>query len=141
MPLHDWRCTEGHAFERYIARDALDTPQFCDCGAVAERVFLKFPMAWVTGEIRYDSPIDGRPITSKRERDEDLARSNCVPYDPEMKKDHTRKIKEADEALDKAVDESVDKAIALMPARKKEKLQAELEGGMTTELVRQTVAG
>ena len=138
MPLHDWRCAEGHAFERYVERTALNAQHFCDCGAPAERVYLRFPMAWVSPEIRYDSPIDGRPITSKQARAEDLARSNCVPYDPELKTEQQRKLKAKDDALDRAVDETVDREIALMPARSREKLQAELEGGLVPELVRQT---
>jgi hypothetical protein len=30
----------------------------------------------------YKSPIDGRVIGSRSERREDLARNNCVPYEP-----------------------------------------------------------
>jgi hypothetical protein len=30
----------------------------------------------------YKSPIDGKMITSRSERREDLARNNCVPYEP-----------------------------------------------------------
>ena len=140
MPLHDWKCLDGHAFERFIERDALDAPQHCDCGSLAERVFLKFPMSWVSPDICYDSPIDGRAITSMAQRRDDLARSDCVPYDPEMKKDHLRKLKEQDEALERSVDRTVDEEIAKMPIRKKDKLAAEMEAGLTAELVRQTVS-
>jgi len=138
MPLHDWRCADGHAFERYIAIAELASPQHCECGALAERVFLRFPMAWVSADVHYDSPIDGRAITSAQARREDLARNDCVPYDPELKTEQQRRQKEKDAALDKSVDETVDREIALMPARSREKLQAELEGGLVPELVRQT---
>jgi len=30
----------------------------------------------------YASPIDGRMITSRTQRRDDLARNNCVPYEP-----------------------------------------------------------
>lgn len=139
MPVYCYRCHSGHAFERYLPLARYQEPQICDCGELSEKV-IKPTMVFVRPEIRYTSPIDGRVITSQAQRADDLARSDCVPYDPELKKDHMRKLKEQDEALDKAVDETVDKTIALMPARKKEKLQAELEGGLTTELVRQTVS-
>lgn len=33
----------------------------------------------------YNSPIDGRPITSRSHRREDLRRNGCVEYDPSMK--------------------------------------------------------
>jgi hypothetical protein len=32
----------------------------------------------------YQSPIDGRWITSRSERRDDLARNNCVPYEESM---------------------------------------------------------
>ena len=32
----------------------------------------------------YRSPIDGRPITTRSERRDDLARNNCVEYEPSM---------------------------------------------------------
>lgn len=138
MPLHDWRCEGGHIFERFIERDKLDVPQFCECGAAATRVFLTPPMTFVQPDIHYESPIDGRPITSMAQRRDDLARADCVPYDPELKKDQSRKLKERDEALDRAVDRTVDEEIAKMPIRKKEKLAAEMQAGLTAEVVRQT---
>jgi len=32
----------------------------------------------------YRSPIDGRPITSRSARREDLKRNNCVEYEPSL---------------------------------------------------------
>jgi hypothetical protein len=32
----------------------------------------------------YRSPIDGRPITSRSQRREDLKRNNCVEYEPSL---------------------------------------------------------
>lgn len=139
MPLHDWRCEGGHTYEQFIERDKLHVQQFCQCGAAATRVFLTPPMTFVQPDICYESPIDGRAITSMAQRREDLARSDCVPYDPELKKDHVRKLKEQDEALELSVDRTVDEEIAKMPARKKEKLAAEMQAGLTAEVVRQTV--
>ncbi len=98
------------------------------------------PIVFKSQDICYDSPIDGRPITSKQARLQDLARSNCVPYDPDQKQDYTRRIEAQEAALEKAVDRTVDSEIANMPARKREKLEAELQGGMTVESVRTTPA-
>ena len=138
MPLHDHRCKSGHYFERFIDRDRLHEVQLCDCGEPAERVFLRPPMSWVEKDICYDSPIDGRPITSKQARIEDLARSNCVPYEPEIKQDYQRRIEREEKALEKRVDETVEKEIHNLPARKREKLAAELQGGLVAEPVRGT---
>lgn len=32
----------------------------------------------------YRSPIDGRPVTSRSERREDMKRNNCVEYEPSL---------------------------------------------------------
>lgn len=101
--------------------------------------FIDIPMmAIVQPDICYDSPIDGRPITNKYARIEDLARNGCQEYDPGMRIDQDRRVKESDERLERSFEKSIEREIALMPARKREKLQAELEGGVTAEPVRQT---
>jgi hypothetical protein len=139
MPVHDHRCLRcGEIEEIVISREDLDKPQTHICGGMMERVFLTFPHSWVQPDICYDSPIDGRPITSMQARLEDLARSNSVPYDPEMKKDTDRKIKEDEARLERSVDDFVEKEILTMPVRKREKLEAELTSGIDVNIVRQT---
>ena len=108
MPLHDHECEKGHRFERTIPLAELDDVQTCECGAPAKRVFLKFPAAFVQADIHYTSPIDGRPITSKQARLEDMARNNCMEYDPAMKQDVLRNRKAADDHLDKVLDQTVE---------------------------------
>lgn len=41
----------------------------------------------------YRSPIDGRPITSRSERREDLKRNGCIEIDPPKKKDRVFRSK------------------------------------------------
>ena len=135
MPIYDHRCDNGHEFERHLRFDELVYDQICECGRPAIRL-IRAPMVFVQGDIRYDSPIDGKPITNKHARIEDLKRSGCIEYDPEMKKDHKRRIDEGERALDKSVDSLVDREIAAMPARKRENLMSELSRGVSTELVR-----
>lgn len=77
-------------------------------------------------DVCYDSPVDGRPITSHAARQEDLKRNGCIEYDPEMKKDHERRVVEHDAALDRAVEESVCREVAKMPKKKKEQLIKEV---------------
>jgi hypothetical protein len=138
MPRHDHLCANGHTFERLVAISELDLPQRCECGSLAHRVFLTAPMSFVQPDICYDSPVDGRPITSKQARIEDLARNNCQEYDPEMKTDYRRRLQASETALERAVDETVDRELAAMPSRKREKLEAELHGGMTIDPIRVT---
>lgn len=136
MPLHDHTCQAGHTFERLIPIAELHVPQHCQCGAPAKRVFLRFPMAYVQGDICYDSPVDGRHITNKHARIEDLARHNCVPYDPSMKAEHMRRIKESDDAIGRDIERHFDAEVSAMPARKRELLEQELRSGADLEITR-----
>jgi len=140
MPLYEFRCECGAEFERYLPVSGYDTPQECQCGAKARRIISIPTLVVVSPDINYDSPIDGRPITSMAARREDLARSNCTPYDPDIKQDYHRRIEQSERALEKAVDETVDRELSNMPARKREKLEAELNAGLTAEPVRSTAA-
>lgn len=117
------------------AEDAWEKKRLLDEG----HRFLPLPMAFVQRDVCYDSPIDGRPITNRQARIDDLARSNCIEYDPGMKQDYQRRLQEKDAALDRAVDQHVEREWECMPSRKKEKLTAELEGGLTAEIARKGV--
>lgn len=138
MPLYEYKCPRGHEFDRHLPVADYKTPQTCECGAPGRRV-LSLPTIMAQPDCNYTSPIDGRPIRTWRERQEDLARNNCRPYDPEMKTDYLRRIKESDDRLDKAVEQTVEAEIEKMPARKREKLDAELRGGASAEPVRATL--
>lgn len=135
MPLHDFRCPNGHTFDAYVAQGVHERPcEFCRDTAV--KIFLKAPAGFVQRDICYDSPIDGRPITNKFARAEDLRRSDSVPYEPGMKQDAERRRLESDQALDKAVDSTVDEFFATAPLRKKEQLSQELHAGASAEVTR-----
>lgn len=100
---------------------------------------LEVPLFFGVKDVCYDSPIDGRPITSMAARREDMARSGCIEYDPEMRTDTMRRQRESEENLEKSVDSLLDREIALLPTSKKESLAAELSSGVTAEPVRQTL--
>lgn len=159
MPLHDFRCKLGHITTAFVYHgvNEIDCEECSHCtpacaekhipgyevlhiGLKAEKVFLKAPAAFVRQDICYDSPIDGRPITSMQARIEDLARSNCVPYEEGIKQDQERIKRESETALERSFDETVERELAAMPARKLEKLTGELEGGMAAEPTRITPA-
>lgn len=136
MPLHDFRCARGHVTEEFVAQGVDEVT--CACRLPATKVFLTAPMAFIQPDICYDSPIDGRPITSKQAREEDLARSGCVPYDPEMKTDYVRRAEREQAELEASFDRTVDEEITKMPARKRELLQSELSAGADASLERVT---
>jgi len=101
--------------------------------------FMASPMIFVSQDVCYDSPIDGRPITSMAAHRDDLARSGCVAYDPEMKKDAARRRQESADKLESSIDDHVEREWAGMPSQKKEVLAAEMQAGVTLEPVRQTL--
>jgi len=113
----------------------------CACGATARqvitapRVIIPAHMS-ATGQSSYQSPIDGRLISTQQQRREDMARNDCVEYEPGMRQDVDRKVAENELALDRAVDETFDREIAAMPAIKRERLDAEMSAGMNAEVAR-----
>lgn len=134
MPLHNFHCPNGHVFEKYQPVDALREYAKCPhCPADGKKVFLRAPMGFVRADVRYESPVDGRPITNYQEHLEELARTDTVVYEHGIKQDQERNARQRMEKLERAVDQTVEKEIALMPAQKKEKLAAELEGGLAAE--------
>ena len=128
MPVYVHECKNGHRFDVFLKLSEYDTPQVCKCGEPSQRVIvptmIKFDIApWDS----YVSPASGKLITSYKERERDMKETGCVDYDPGMKDVQRRKIKEADEKLDKVVDATVEKEFDAMPLSKKEKLENELK--------------
>lgn len=139
MPLHTFKCAAGHVSEVYQPISGLREHEPCaQCAQPAQKVFLRFPAAFVQPDVHYASPVDGRPITSKQARIEDMARNNCVEYDPEMKTDYMNRIKASDAKLGADVERHFDAELSAMPARKKELLEQELRSGADLEFTRST---
>ena len=138
MPIYEYECHCGKAFDRYLPASQYLSPQQCECGQIATKVIRTPPMGYVQKDVCYDSPITGQPITSMTARREDMARAGCIEYDPEMRKDYTRRVEEGERKLEQSVDSLLDKEIAALPSRKREKLAAEMESGVNADIVRQT---
>ena len=137
MPVYTYRCKNNHQFDRYLSLKDYRQPQTCDCGATSERVITPTMLncdmqPWD----RYISPVSGKPITSYKDRKEDMARHDCVDYEPSLTKHQTRHMHEADAKLEKAMDATVEKEILNMDTRKREKLAAELSTGADIEYTR-----
>lgn len=78
--IYESRCNSCGKLYEYIkpAAQYLDSP-FC-CGVRTEKVILNAPMGHVVN-IYYTSPIDGKPITTKQARINDLRANNCRPWE------------------------------------------------------------
>ena len=105
-----------------------------------EQIISAPTMVKVAQDICYDSPIDGRPITSWSAREEDLKRNHCRPYDPAMKQDAERFRNESQAKVEAAMDETVAEAITKMTTKERGKLYTDLtEKGLTADIIRTTV--
>ncbi len=111
------------------------------CALMEGRHLRSAPMIFVKQDVHYASPIDGRVIRSKHEREDDLRRNGCIEYDPCMKQDQERRKRESETALDRSIEESVERDWATMPSAKREKMANELIGGADVEPVRLTANG
>lgn len=129
--IYEYECQCGNTFDRVLPVSEYNTPQWCHCGLQAKKIISRPMLVSVRQDICYDSPVDGRPITSWAQRREDLARNGCEAYDPEMKRDTDRRIAREDAALDRAIEATVEAEIEKMPSRKKEALARELDAGAT----------
>ena len=138
MPLYEYVCANRHGFERALSMQDYSLPQTCEvCGMLGQRVISAPLIVKVQQECRYDSPIDGAPITNWQQRRNDLDKHNCQEYDPMMKQDADRRQREQDAALDQSIDEHVERTWERMPTAARGKVASEVEGqGVTAEIIR-----
>ena len=142
MPRYLYQCQNSkERFDRITRIIDHQSVVTCECGAIARqvitvpRVIIPSHMS-ATGLSSYHSPIDGRLISTQQQRREDMARNDCVEYDPGMRQDVDRRVIADEIALDKAVDDTFDREIASMPAIKRERLDAEMSAGIVAEVAR-----
>lgn len=137
MPIYVHVCESGHTFDVFLKMKDYNQPQVCKCGAASKR---KIVPTMINCDIQswdyYESPVSGKPITSYKARREDMARNNCVDYDPGMKDAQKKRINRLDADLDKKVEDTVDREWDKMPSAKRENLANELLLGADVEIKR-----
>lgn len=94
--IYESRCNSCGKTYEYIkpAAQYLESP-FC-CGEQTQKVIINPPMGHVVN-IHYTSPINGRPITTKQARINDLRENGCRPWEgleQEKKAAQERKVYE-----------------------------------------------
>ena len=132
MPTYEFLCDKGHKFDRYLKLKDYRVPQTCECGAESRKL-MSTPMIAPSFEA-YESPIDGKPITSKQKRIEDLAKSGCVPYEMGMVEENNKRLRNGELKLEKGMEETVDHEISQMSARKQELLEQDINAGASIEV-------
>jgi putative FmdB family regulatory protein len=106
-----------------------------NCGMMSRQVIFP-PALKIPKDINYISPTTGRTITSERARINDLAESNCMPYEVGMRQDVDRRVIEDEKRLDKDIERTVEKAIDNLPSDKLSRLGNELTSGLTADVIR-----
>ena len=142
MPIYTYKCNDsGQKITRFTSMKNHSRVVACNCGSFAEQIIDSAPMVIIPQHMRYDwngyeSPVSGRHIRNLKERANDMAQHDCVEYDPGMKQDYERRIKEEDADFDKRLDEDVDRLLDNLPAEKMEQLGAELTAGLDINVER-----
>lgn len=139
-PFYDYACPKGHLLTKYLQLRNHTGELACDCGEWAKQVITSPAMIKVAASIAYDSPVDGRHITTWDARAEDLKRNHCRPYDPGMKKDAENFRNARQAKLEAAIDETIAETVTKMPTAQRGKLYADLvDKGLDLQVERKTV--
>lgn len=127
MPTYTYRCAKKHDVTKFFrVKDYVEAVDCERCELVAQRVFTAPAMIMAKPDLRYDSPIDGAPITSWDARREDLKRNGCIEYDPEMKTDAARLKRERREAFEQRLETTAKEAVGRLSPNKRAALKKEL---------------
>lgn len=142
MPIYEYECKCGAVEARVLPLKDYDQPQTCrKCSEVMAKVITRPPFGYVQARIHYKCPITNRPITTKQQHEDNLARQNCRVYEPSERETNARRRKEAEQELDKSIETTVEQQFDSMPTEKRERLANELRAGVDTQLVRSTPTG
>lgn len=134
MPIYEYECGCGQAFERFLPLSEYDHPQACRCGQIAKKV-LSAPQ--VSADYAgYQCPVTGQWIEGKRAHRENLRRQGCHEYDPGELTAAKRFQEAQDKALERSVSDSIDASLERMSARDKERLEAEVKSGADLQYTR-----
>ena len=95
----------------------------------------------ITPAIRTNYPDYSYPITNKWVKNhiahrENLARTGCRILEPGETSAAVSRASASDAALEAAIDSTTDQLIAKLSARDKERLAAEMDSGLSAEIVR-----
>lgn len=124
MPVYESQCTQCGRVQDYFQTVANrgDTP-VC-CGEKTQKVILNAPMGYVEN-IAYTSPIDGRPITTKQARIDDLARNNCRPWEgmEQETKVAQQRVKQEEKIADQKIEQAVVSAYQSLSSDKRKALE------------------
>lgn len=138
MPMYDYKCSVCRRGRSVFLKLAdLNSSVFCQhCGHAMNR---QISAPFVVGDYPpYECPVTGRMIEGRKAHEENLKRTGCRVLEAGETESYKRSLSKVDEDLDKKIEETADRLIAELPTEKRDRLAAEMEGGLATEVVRST---
>jgi hypothetical protein len=114
MPLYEYRCGEGHVFERVLPIRSYLEPQFCECGEVGQKIILHAPRVFGDYE-GYESPATGKWIEGRAARERDFRESGCRPYETGEAQESFKRIEENfDKQAEQLAEVAVEDALQIL---------------------------
>lgn len=136
MPLYTYKCTCEERFTKFSTIANYQREMECPkCGQLAERFIDAAPM--VKGDYPgYSCPITGDWIEGRRAHEENLKKHGCRVFEPGETEEFKRRRAAEDLAFEESVAATAEAEVAAMTSRQKEQLGAEMDAGLTAEVVR-----
>lgn len=136
MPLYRYKCPtcskQADLFRKIDERDLLASCSQC---SFAMNRQLSAPA--VRGDYEgYACPITGAWIEGRKAHQENLRRHGCRVLEPGEKDEVIRRKAAGEAALDRSIEATVDEFVETLPTAKREKLIAEVEGGLDVQVIR-----
>jgi putative FmdB family regulatory protein len=124
MPIYEYECPKGHVTEAFRSMDQRDDAPRCGCSRPTRKIisavrgFVSFPAA---GGQEYVSPTSGKYIANKKQRADDLARTNSRPYEgfESESKAAKKRAKEEEKKQDAKLHDNVSRAFYNLSPKKR----------------------
>jgi putative FmdB family regulatory protein len=138
MPIYDYRCNVCNVkFDDVGTIATSGSGRLCPaCGGFSRRILS--PVRVNPDYVSYRCPITDKMITSRREHEENLKRTNSRVLEPGENIDIMAKRRKRDHEIEEQIGETVGRTIAGWAPEKQAQLGQELERGANLDFERST---
>lgn len=137
MPVFDYKCPVcSRGREVFLKPADVNSSVYCRCGSAMNK---QISTPYVRGDYApYECPVTGKMIEGRRAHEENLKRTGCRVLEPGESAGYSRAVERENERFDQMIEQTAEELIAALPSEKKERLAAEMDAGLTAEIVRDT---
>lgn len=108
MPIYEYLCPYGHKFDGYAPMSKSANPAFCEKHAAVAPKIISAPRVFGDYE-PYVSPVTGRLVHGKKDRERDLRESGCRPYEAGELQEQARRAADAEKQAEREIDDAVER--------------------------------